>query len=167
MSAEKINYGLSEKEIYSAVTTFLKRLTDLPIIISGQNAPVLENSIVITMLYRNHKSTVSTRYDENGEVSRRTTLIDFQVDIYGQNAGQVYDAILVLGQNQTSYEIQREQNPNIELVEIIERGRQPFVNEQKNYENRYTLEMRFSVFNELSRTIEYIDKLNVKITEVK
>lgn len=169
MRAGKIDYGLSESDIYKAVRKYLELFTDLTIIYGNQNAPLEKDSIVITMLYRRSLSLPSTRYskDDATETSRRTTLVTFQVDIYGKDAGQVYDAIVVLSQNPTSYWYESEDSPSINLAKIVERGRMPFVNEQQNYENRYALEMEFSIYNEISRTIDFIESINVKTIEVK
>lgn len=169
MRAEKINYGLSERDIYNSVREFILMFTDLPVNFGNQNGPLDEDSVVITKLYQHSPSLPSTTYDSvtKTETSRRTTLTTFQVDIYGKSAGQIYDAIVVLGMNPTSYWYASEDSPNVSLAKIVERGRVPFVNEQANYENRYMLEMEFSIYNEVSRTIEFIESINVKTIEVK
>lgn len=169
MRTRTIDYGLSESDIYDAVRKYIEMFTDLPVIYGNQNAPLPKDSVVMTMLYRRSLSLPSTTYSKSDskETSRRSTLINFQVDIYGKDAGQVYDAIVVLSQNPTSYDDENELSPNVNLAKITERGRVPFTNEQQNYENRYSMEMEFSIYNEVSRTIDFIESINVKTIEVK
>ncbi|XKM12663.1 hypothetical protein RCS94_06450 [Orbaceae bacterium ac157xtp] len=169
MRAGTINYGLSEEDIYDSVRSFLSMFYCGPIINGNQNAPLPSDCIVITMLLRKSLSLPSTTYskDNETETSRRTQLVIFQVDIYGKHAMSVYDSIVVLSMNPTSYFCQSEDVESISLARINERGRLPFVNEQRNYENRYTLDMEFTIYNEISRETEFIDTINVQTIEVK
>lgn len=169
MRTEAINYGISENDLYDYVRNFISQYTNGIIVYGNQDSPLPENSIVITMLYRTSKSLPSTTYNSETktETSRRSYQVNFQVDIYGGDAGQVYDAIVMLSQNPTSYDYLIENFPNISLINLVERGRMPFINEQQKYENRYMLEMEFSIYNEVSRTIDFIESINVKTIEVK
>lgn len=161
MPAEKINYGVSEQNIYDEVRDYLSQFTSLPIIDGNQNASPPYESVIITMLGRQSKSSPSSSYSLAGQKVRRSTLVTFQVDIYGENAGQVYDAIVTMGL--TSFD----NNSFVAPCRFLERGRMPFINEQRNYEARYSLDVEFSLFNELSREVTPITSATITIKEVK
>lgn len=143
-----------EEDIYTALRGFLLSITTITDIYQAQDPRVpmpKGRYVIMTPIRRERQSTGMRVYDigVNQMQIGQVTVFVFQLDVYGEGAGDCASVIEQLWRTEYAVDLMHSLNANITPLFTDTVVQATMINAESNYEPRYTLTIHFQVIQNI------------------